>query len=491
MTDPTPIPVPVRRLPVMIEPQPQRVLIRPFFPSNQAHAERIVARILGMPEPNVQDELIRVQAEFGDRHEQIDAFFDERFEHVRSLLPIDAGLSAARKRLLGAYFSSEYALESAALFNPSIVPHPDQEGVPQGGLRFVLSLRSIGEGHLSSIQFRSGWIAADGTPTLEPCNRFVTEPKLVPHAAYDHTCFQQKLREIGIQDAFTNQVMDGLGETFIRPELEARIETLLRTERRRTGHLNFSLRGIRLLADSNAEVQFPSDCPLSERALFPVASSQRNGLEDARFVRFIDEDGQATYYATYTAYDGRIVAPQLLETRDFLHFRFITLNGPAASNKGLALFPRRINGRYVMLARQDNENIYLMSSDNVHFWYTTEPLMKPAAPWQYVQIGNCGSPIETDAGWLVMIHGVGPMRKYCIGAVLLDLEKPSRVLARLPHPLLSPNANEREGYVPNVVYSCGSLLHGEHLIIPYGVADHATTFATCRLADLLAAMKPV
>ena len=248
--------------------------------------------------------------------------------------------------------------------------------------------------------------------------------------------------------------------------------------------------GIWMLARSNYEVQFQEDLEVSQRILFPATPSQRNGVEDARFVYFQNDDGTHIYYATFTAYDGRVIVPELVETSDFLHFRFITLNGQAAENKGMALFPRKVNGLYAMLSRQDNENIYLMFSDNVHFWNETQVILKPAFSWELVQLGNCGSPIETDAGWLVLSHGVGPMRQYCIGAFLLDRDDPSKVIGRLREPLLKPNQEEREGYVPNVVYTCGALIHNGELVIPYGLADHATGFATVPLEEVLAAMEP-
>jgi predicted GH43/DUF377 family glycosyl hydrolase len=248
-------------------------------------------------------------------------------------------------------------------------------------------------------------------------------------------------------------------------------------------------RKILALAQSNYEVHFPPDSRLSERVLFPVTPSQSNGIEDARFVLFQDDDGSRTYYATYTAYDGKFVLPQFIETPDFLHFKFITLNGRAVQNKGMALFPRKINGRYAMLGRQDQENLYLMFSDDLHFWNTAQPLLQPAFPWEFIQLGNCGSPIETEAGWLVLSHGVGAMRKYCIGAFLLDRHDPAKVIGRLREPLIKPDENEREGYVPNVVYSCGSLVFERQLIVPYAMSDYATTFATLPLDEVLAAME--
>jgi predicted GH43/DUF377 family glycosyl hydrolase len=392
--------------------------------------------------------------------------------------------------LIGSYFLAEYSLESAALFNPSMMPHPDQTGLPTGSLRFILSLRATGEGHISSITFRTGIIHPDHRIDVATPTGFLTEPRQIPNPLYEKGLFERKLIELGLTHEFTHGVMNKLGNSFALEELRAS----LRAEQ---SHLPDGMKqehqaeaqGILMLARSNYEVQFQPEQQLSERILFPATPSQRNGIEDARFVCFQNEDGTRVYYATFTAYDGKVVMPELVETSDFLLFRFATLNGPAAQNKGMALFPRKVNGLYAMLSRQDNENIYLMFSDNVHFWNERQVILKPTFPWELVQLGNCGSPIETDAGWLVLSHGVGPMRKYCIGAFLLDRDDPSRVIGRLREPLLKPNQDEREGYVPNVVYTCGALLHQGELIIPYGLADHATGFATVQLDEVLAAMQ--
>jgi predicted GH43/DUF377 family glycosyl hydrolase len=283
--------------------------------------------------------------------------------------------------------------------------------------------------------------------------------------------------------------MAGLNETFHVDELDRTIQRMLRQERSAKHDYASTAKSILTLARSNYEVVYTPEQSLSERVIFPTGPSEVNGIEDARFVRFTFPDGRVVYYATYTAYDGRVILPQLLETEDFLHFRMSTLNGPEVRNKGFALFPRMVNGQYAMLSRQDNENIYLMYSDNLHFWYSKELIAKPTRPWEYVQIGNCGSPIETDAGWLVLTHGVGPMRKYAIGAMLLDRDEPTKVLGRLDEPLLAPDETERSGYVPNVVYSCGAVIHGDLLIIPYAISDYASTFATVPVADVLAAMR--
>ena len=433
-----------------------------------------------------------VFAEFSKRHQQICKLFQERFEQVRHLLLTDEALSEQRQLLIGSYFVCEFSLESAALFNPSIVPHPDQSDLPPGALRFILSLRATGEGHISSITFRTGIIHDDHRIEVQSPGRFLAEPRQIPNPLYEKALFAGKLVELGLTDEFTRRVMNKLGESFALEELRAILDAELRQSRLSDGmwqEHQKTVEGIWMLAQSNYEVQFQPEQQLSERIIFPATPSQRNGIEDARFVRFQNDDGTQVYYATFTAFDGKVVLPELVETSDFLLFRFITLNGPAAQNKGMALFPRKINGLYAMLSRQDNENIYLMFSDNVHFWYERKVLLKPTFPWELIQIGNCGSPIETDAGWLVLSHGVGPMRKYCIGAFLLDRDDPAKVIGRLREPLLKPNENEREGYVPNVVYTCGALLHRGELIIPYGLADHATGFATVPLDEVLAAMR--
>lgn len=443
-----------------------------------------MARIMTIPEEQVEQQIEQVLSEFSERHQKLAQFFLKRFEQARRYLITDQALSEARKLLIGAYFSQEYSLESAALFNPSMVWHPDQSDLPEGSRRFILSLRATGEGHISSITFRTGVIDATNQITINEPTRFVTAPELVPNPSYEKALFERKLFELGLANDFSDRVMTGLEESFTMNELEASICSAL-YQSRPEGQNQMTAKGLLSLAKSNYEVIYTPEQRLSERIIFPSTPAEINGIEDARFVEFHDDDSQATYYATYTAYDGEIILPQLLETPDFLHFKIYTLNGPAVQNKGMALFPRKINGLYVMLSRQDNENIYLMYSDHVHFWYTKEILLKPTYPWEFVQMGNCGSPIETEAGWLVLSHGVGPMRKYAIGAFLLDLHDPSRVIGRLREPLLSPTEDEREGYVPNVVYSCGGLIHGRELIIPYAISDYASTFATVNLDDLL------
>jgi len=479
--------VTVNRVDLILRPDATRVLVRPFFPVTPERAVKVCARVMSLTEEEVQLCLRGVEAEFAERHLQIRAFLRQRFQQIRQHLPPDQKLSEERELLLAAYFTHEYSLEAAALFNPSIVLHPDQSGLAPGSLRFILSLRATGEGHISSVTFRTGLLDEEGHITINDPTRYCLEPVQVPNAAYDKAIFARKLHELGLT-GFAHQALQELGETFTLDELRAAIERAL--GRLPAGReTEEAARETLRLARSNYEVQFVPESRLSERVLFPVSPSESNGIEDARFVAFYDEQGNRTYYATYTAYDGRVILPQLIETPDFLHFKFITLNGSAVQNKGLALFPRKVSGRFAMLARQDYENIYLMFSDHLHFWQHTQLLLKPAAPWEFVQMGNCGSPIETEEGWLVLSHGVGPMRKYCIGAFLLDLEQPSKVLGRLPEPLITPNENEREGYVPNVVYSCGSLLHRRLLVIPYAMSDYAATFATVSLDELIGAIQ--
>src|SRR2546425_598055 len=481
----------VKRTATILKPDQSRVLLRPFSPGDPPRVSRIISRILSLPENLVGPLLDEVSAEFSQRHQQIRKLFLERFEQVRELLLTDEEVSEQRRLLIGSYFLAEYSLESAALFNPSIVPHPDQTDLPSGALRFILSLRATGEGHISSITFRTGIIHPDRRIEVLRPTGFLAEPRQIPNPLYEKALFERKLFELGLTSEFTSRVMNKLGESFALEELRANLEAELKESRlsdRRVQEQQKATQGIWMLARSNYEVQFEPEQQLSERIIFPVTPSQGNGIEDARFVCFQNDDGTHIYYATFTAYDGKVVVPELVETSDFLLFRFITLNGPAAENKGMAIFPRKINGLYAMLSRQDNENINLMFSDNVHFWYERKMLLKPAFPWELFQIGNCGSPIETDAGWLVLSHGVGPLRKYSIGAFLLDREDPTKVIGRLHEPLLKPNQNEREGYVPNVVYTCGALVHNGELIIPYGLADHATSFATVPLDELLAAM---
>jgi predicted GH43/DUF377 family glycosyl hydrolase len=473
---------------VTFRPNSARVLIRPFIPADPARVVNIIGRALALSEKEAEEQLEAVLADFAARHTAIRTVWRRHFQRVKAHVFSSRPLSEARQLYIGALFSGEYALESAALFNPSIVPHPDQTGLADGELRFILSLRATGEGHISSIEFRAGVIRADHSIQVEEPSRFVTAPEVNPNPTYRKTIFLHKLMEMGFENDWSSLVMESLGDSFALSELEKAVQRAARGKRPLPRDAQRTMECVRWLAESNYEVHFNPSVAVSERIIFPVSSNESNGMEDARFVRFVDDDGSITYFGTYTAYNGRAILPQLLETTDFLYFRALTLNGRAVQNKGMAFFPRRIDGRYAMISRHDDENLYLLFSDNPHFWSDPQLLRQPGQPWEAVKIGNCGSPIETEAGWLVITHGVGPMRKYCIGAMLLDLDDPSKVLSQLDQPLLKPEGNEREGYVPNVVYTCGALLHRGRLILPYGLSDTAATIVTIELDLLLAAL---
>jgi predicted GH43/DUF377 family glycosyl hydrolase len=478
----------VRRTGIVLKPNNSRVVIRPFEPASDQRIERIIARIVSLSEHDVDSLVDDVMREFHSRHQRTRHFFMNRFDQLKKYLLTDQPLSENRRMLIGAYFTQEYALESAALFNPSMVWHPDQSGLEAGARRFLLSLRATGEGHISSIIFRSGTIDSGSRIRMDEPTRFVTAPEHVPNTLYDKTLFFRKLVELGVDGPFTGKVLSTLGEQFTLEDLQRAISRAVHQSRPRHTENEPVVQGMLTLAKANYEISYSPEQHISERVIFPFSPTESNGIEDARFVQFRDDDGSARYYATYTAFDGKVILPQILETDDFLHFRVSTLNGPEVRNKGFALFPRKVNGLYAMLSRQDNENIYLMYSDNLHFWYTKELIARPTYAWEFVQLGNCGSPLETEAGWLVLTHGVGAMRKYAMGAFLLDLDDPSRVIGRLDIPLLEPDANEREGYVPNVVYSCGAVIHNRELIIPYAMSDYASTFATISLDDVIGAM---
>ncbi|MCP9789596.1 glycoside hydrolase family 130 protein [Cyanobium sp. Maggiore-St4-Cus] len=425
---------------------------------------------------------------FEGRHEKLQAFLLTRFGHVSEHLITDRPLNRCERLLIGAYFTLEYSLEAAALFNPSIVRHPDQSGIDEGSMRFLLSLRATGEGHISSIVFRTGVIDRQGGIALDQPSPFVAAADVHPNPSYDKHLFERKLVEMGLLSHLAQRLMDQLPDSFSFEKLKQLTNQVLRSDRLANTDSAQIVESVLSLARANYELSFDPGDDCSERAIFPTSPTESRGIEDARFVAF-KEDGQTTYYATYSAYDGQLVFPQLLETKDFTQFKISTLNGPEVANKGMALFPRKLGGSYAMLSRQDGENIYLMYSDQLHFWYEKRILMRPTYPWEFVQIGNCGSPIETEAGWLVLTHGVGPMRRYTIGAILLDINDPGQVIGRLKEPLLEPTQQEREGYVPNVVYSCGSLIHADKLIIPYAMSDQSATFATVSVKELLRELK--
>jgi predicted GH43/DUF377 family glycosyl hydrolase len=472
-------------------PDPHRVIAKPHLPGEAVYSSDgrsrvkvVLERILAVPDSEVAAVLASVLSNFAHRHRDFTQVLHHHFQMIAHHLEQGVTLSEDRRLLTGAYFTHEYSIEAAALFNPSMVPAPDQGGLASGQQRFIMSVRAVGEGHISSIGFRTGVIDESCSLTFDPVSNYaITGHRARPQ--YEKNLFSHKLGELGADNQITSHVLDSLPDRFSFDELERSL-ALLDEKRVVPQVIAFeTVKIIHLLASSNYLAVYPRESPVSERVLFPAGPKESQGMEDARFVRFMHDDGSVVYYATYTAFDGLEVLPQLIETADFVSFRVATLNGAHSRNKGMALFPRLIGGKYTMLSRSDCENTYLMRSDNVRFWNETQLLRTPQRAWELIQIGNCGSPIETEAGWLVLTHGVGPMRRYAIGAMLLDLEDPSRAIAHLPEPLMVPEPDEREGYVPNVLYSCGSMVHRDHLVLPYGFSDGGIKIALVRLADLL------
>jgi predicted GH43/DUF377 family glycosyl hydrolase len=465
-----------------------RVITRFHSPEDTQRIAKIIQRVLDLPEQIAEKLLEKIMLEFSERHKDIRQIFERHQGKVNDFVPCDIVLSKVKRALLGAYFTMEYAIESAALFNPSIVPHPDQSNLDKGSLRFIMSLRATGEGHVSSIVFRGGILDERNTFLFDPVSDYVETPDIHVNPVYDRHLFRLKLKEMAACNEITARILDQLPEEFTYRELKERIAALYAKPIFSAIRQNETFEIMCWLASSNYEINFRTDHQISERVIFPVSENESRGIEDARFVQFIDDNGKATYYATYTAYNGFKILPQLIETNDFTKFKIITLNGKAVKNKGMALFPRKIDGCYVMLSRQDGENNHIMFSDNIHFWQESEIIQEPTRPWEFIQIGNCGSPLETDEGWIVLTHGVGPMRQYCIGAMLLDLENPKKIIARLEEPLLVPQEKEREGYVPNVVYTCGAIIRNGDLVIPYGMSDIRTGIATVKVRELLNCM---
>ena len=483
--------VAVQRSGRYLYPDNSRVLLRPFLPGGEKRARDIIGRILANKELEMVRGLDYVLQRYSHDCKDIRGLFFRRCDELEHLLPPGVELTPTQRLLIGGYFTSEYSLQSAALFNPSIVPHPNQEGAPPGTMRFVMSLRVIGEGHISSIEFREGLISEDGVLTYKAVSPCVTSPP-IQYLRQRKEHLLSILTDLGLDSYLIDVVLNSLDEEFDVVDLAERLrhpEEWGCPVGKGMFECEIEQKAVRdavlWTAESNYMLEFSNSLNLSERVIFPSSRNERGGIEDARFVRFSDEDGHRLYYATYTAFDGAFVLPHLIETEDFRSFRLRPMRGAAARDKGMALFPRKIDGKYVMLGRQGGSNLSIMFSDDVYHWEEYETLLEPEEPWQFVQIGNCGSPIETEAGWLVLTHGVGAVRNYCIGAALLDLKNPRKVIGRLRVPLIEPEEDERDGYVPNVVYSCGSLVHNGWLILPYAVSDYATTDARVRLDELL------
>jgi predicted GH43/DUF377 family glycosyl hydrolase len=475
----------VTRLAVHLTADPRRVLARPFLPGPGPRTRAIVERVIALSDTQSAEMLATVLADYRPRHKDIRGIFRQNCATALASMDDRVELSDERRLLAGAYFTCEYSLEAAALFNPSMVPHPDQNGVRKGASRFIMSLRACGEGHISSIEFRTGIVDPGCDVTLDPTTRFALSARALDDTRYHKATYILKLIEMGGHQKSIEPVLEQLDSEFTMSDLKDAIKGSRPRDASQTQHKE-ATDNLLWLAGSNYALDFSPDSELSERVVFPVSANESRGIEDARFVRFTHPDGRVAYYATYTAYNGFRVLPQLIETIDFRHFKVNTLNGRCVQNKGMALFPRKIGDHFVVAARLDGENIYLLRSDNIHFWNESKLVHGPKYPWEIVQVGNCGSPIETDEGWVLLTHGVGPMREYWIGALLLDLEDPSRVIGELSEPILTPDPAERDGYVPNVVYSCGAMRHEDRLIIPYGIADSHIRVATVSIPELLA-----
>jgi predicted GH43/DUF377 family glycosyl hydrolase len=488
MSPRTRTPALVTRLDTVLAADPARVLARLFVPGHElvanteSRATGVLARILALPEPEVGATLRDVLARYSGRHRDLAGVLAANYGRIAHRVLDRDDLSAQRRTLIGAWFTHEYSIEAAALFNPSVVAHPDQSGLPAGRLRFVLSLRAVGEGHLSSVEFRTGVLGADGLVLDDPGAH--VEAGTHRPGRHDRALFAALLSEDGSDGESASFLISNLPTRFDEAELDRAVAAL--SAQRLTRHgATHTAELARRIVRCGYEVEFSPESSLAERVLWPEGPGDARGMEDARFVRAVDDDGDPTYLATYTAFDGVRIAPQLIETADFRRFRISQLAGPAAKNKGMALFPRRVGGRHVALSRWDRENTAIAFSDDGRWWGDPRTLHVPARTWELTQTGNCGSPVETAAGWLVLTHGVGPMREYSIGALLLDLEDPAKVLGALREPLISPAEDEREGYVPNVVYSCGALLHGDRLLLPYGASDASVRFALVDVPRLL------
>ena len=482
----------VTRKGVIFQPDASRVIAR-FFYTSEIRGMELITRVMRLSEKQQQENLTQILRDFSKRHRSISRIFEKHFNKLSALfknlnINVDT-LNAAQKVLIGAYFTMEYSIESAAFFNPSIMEDPDQSETGAGEKRVILSFRATGEGHISSVVFRSGIIDNQNNIRIEPPGKMLESPEHVKNHTYHKTSFLRKLEEMQSWNNLAYTVMiSKLTDSFTYEELKRYVDE---TRAVVPGDLQSHtlLNEIMWLASSHYEMNFSVDTAISERVIFPIADTEMKGIEDARFVRFTEDNGEVTYYATYTAYDGISILPKLLLTKDFYHFKIMPVHGEVAQNKGMALFPRKINGKYAMLCRTDGVNNYISFSENINIWRHASLLQTPKYPWEFVQMGNCGSPIETPDGWLVITHGVGPVREYVLGVSLLDLENPEKEIGRLSTPLLIPSEKEREGYVPNVVYSCGSMIHDGNLIIPYAMSDYASTFATVNLNELLSELK--
>lgn len=485
----TPPTLQARRKPIVINANIGRVITRPYIPPSEERIRNIINRVLGLDEDETGTLLEGVIHDFSHRHRYFREALQKNFKKVAGYVPDADKLSEQRQLLIGSYFTAEYSVEAAALFNPSIVQVPSNDADPEGSCRFIMSFRAIGEGHISSIEFRSGIVDQNNDIYFDPLSNYVRTPKIHTDSSIDLEQFRLKLEDMGASDRVSQWLLSGLSDQFTFNDLQKKIEEHYTGNRVRAEDRAEAIEMAMWLARSNYEIMFRPDHQISERVIFPRSESESGGIEDARFVRFVNDDGTVVYYATYTAYNGESILPQLIETTDFLSFKINTLYGEQIHGKGMALFPRKIGGKYVMLSRQDGENNAIMFSDKLHFWNDARVLQTPTFPHEFFQIGNGGSPIETPAGWLVITHGVGAMRTYSLGIELLDLDDPTRIISRIDEPILMPNEHDREGYVPNVVYTCGAMIFQDELIIPYASADQRCGIASLKVSDVMAQLE--
>jgi len=521
--------VTVTRKKYLFSPDPSRIIAR-FLYLDDERSANIIRKVLAMPEKEVNIAMSQLLRGYSRRHRNISRIFEKHFARLASIFDQievnEEDLTITQKALIGSYFTMEYSIESAAFFNPSVVEDPDQSEIRPDEKRVIFSFRATGEGHISSIVFRTGILDRNNNLSIEPVGKMLAEADVIKRNFYDKKSFQKKIDEMNeavnavvpaildTHDEMKDQrnvmppviitktdelqdhknavspafILDKLGDNFTYGELMRNIEMMKKSADLTADHIAI-INQMLWLASSHYEINFSIDSAISERVIFPVSATEQKGIEDARFVKFTDDNGEITYYATYTAYDGVSILPKLIKTTDFYNFKILPINGEIAQNKGMALFPRKIKGKYAMLCRIDGVNNYIAYSDSINIWHEAKIIQEPTYPWELVQVGNAGSPIETRDGWLVITHAVGSMREYTLGASLYELDNPEKLIGRLSSPLMMPNETEREGYVPNVIYSCGSIVHNDDLIIPYAMSDHSSTYATCDLRELLDVLK--
>lgn len=483
--------VSVIRKNVRFNPDSSRVVAR-YFMNGDQRTQKLVSRLMELDEKQTNLALEHTLREFASRHRNISRVFLKHCSNIQGIIEgmeIDyANLSEERKMLIGSYCTSEYSIESAAFFNPSIVEDFDQTYLARGEKRIIISFRATGEGHISSVVFRRGILDKNNDLQVMKIGGIIDMAEVTHKKLYDKKRFVKKLEEMRIPHKYSTIIMKDLPEKFEYYALKQGVANVLK-KNRISAEKRIALEEVTWLADSFYDLKFHIDSDISQRVMFPISDSESQGIEDARFVRFKNTDNSEIIYATYTAYNGHTLLPKLLATEDFYNFRVMPLHGSGAQNKNLALFPRKIKGKYAMLSRIDGVNNYLMYSDRTTLWNNPFIIQEPRFPWEFTQIGNCGSPLWTEEGWLVISHGVGPMRRYCLGASLFDLDDPSKEIGRLSEPLLTPQEDEREGYVPNVVYSCGAIIHNQSLILPYAVSDYSSTYGVVDMEELLYTLK--